>query len=117
SELLKGLQVRSQPREGRRLECNPCIILEITAPDDGPYGPYYKREHPKGFFVFCERSRNRTRNRNRNRYFLTTKQTKYTKNTPAPDPMSPVSSAVHFLSRESLRFCGYYGFRLCCLKD
>ncbi|MFP4580818.1 MAG: hypothetical protein ACLFQ6_08820, partial [Candidatus Sumerlaeia bacterium] len=46
SEFLKGVHVRSQPREGRRLEWNPFIILEISAPDDGPYGPYYKREHP-----------------------------------------------------------------------
>ncbi|MFP4381629.1 MAG: hypothetical protein ACLFUS_14100, partial [Candidatus Sumerlaeia bacterium] len=43
---LKGLQVRSQPREGRRVEWNPFIILENSAPDDGPYGPYYKREFP-----------------------------------------------------------------------
>ncbi|MFP4581074.1 MAG: hypothetical protein ACLFQ6_10110, partial [Candidatus Sumerlaeia bacterium] len=57
SEFQKGLQVRSQPREGRRLEWNPFIILEISAPDDGPYGPYYKREHQKGFFVFVKEAR------------------------------------------------------------
>ncbi|MFP4581493.1 MAG: hypothetical protein ACLFQ6_12270, partial [Candidatus Sumerlaeia bacterium] len=43
AEFQKGLQVRSQPREGRRVECNPFIILGNFAPDDGPYGPYYKR--------------------------------------------------------------------------
>ncbi len=44
SGFLKGLHVRSQAREGRRIEWNLFIILEISAPDDGPYGPDYKRE-------------------------------------------------------------------------
>lgn len=36
----KGLHVRSQPRERRRLEGNPFIILKIFTPDDGPSGVF-----------------------------------------------------------------------------